>query len=118
MDKVNIDQKFSLFREQWSQKIAGRINDHLIKLVKVQGEFVWHHHDEQDELFWVHKGRLTMKLRDRDVVINQGEFLVVPRKVEHKPVADEQCELIVIEPEGTINTGEKTTDKTHQPEWI
>ena len=105
MEKVNMAQKFGLFDEHWSPKIVGELNGQYVKLAKLQGEFVWHHHDDEDELFLVVKGRLIMKLRDGDIELNEGEFLVVPRGVEHKPVAPEEAHVLLFEPKGTLNTG-------------
>ncbi|HEV8190459.1 MAG TPA: cupin domain-containing protein [Ktedonobacterales bacterium] len=112
MEKVNLAQKFSLFDEYWSPKVAGDLNDSHIKLVKVKGEFVWHHHAAEDELFLVVKGRLLMKLRDGDIWLEEGEFLVVPRGVEHCPVAPEEAHLLLLEPKGTLNTGNIQNERT------
>lgn len=103
---INLADKFAKFSEHWSPKIVARLNDLHIKAVKLEGEFVWHRHDDTDELFMVHKGVLTIKYRDRDVVLGAGEIHVVPRGVEHKPVADAECEILLIEPAGTVNTGD------------
>jgi len=105
MDKVNIAEKFTQFSEHWSPKIVGEVNNFHVKLAKLKGEFVWHHHEEEDEMFLVIKGRLLMKFRDRDVTIDEGEFIIVPHGVEHLPVAGEEVELILFEPAGTLNTG-------------
>mmetsp|Transcript_81847 Transcript_81847/g.141873 ORF Transcript_81847/g.141873 Transcript_81847/m.141873 type:complete len:145 (-) Transcript_81847:65-499(-) len=105
VDKVNLSSAFSKFSDHWSPKVAGSINDMHIKLVKVKGDFVWHHHDLEDELFLVTKGELLMKFRERDVLVSQGEFIIVPRGVEHCPVANEECEIILLEPKTTLNTG-------------
>ena len=112
MQKVNLAQKFSQFQEYWNPKIAGEINDCYLKLVKFIGEFVWHHHENEDELFLVVKGRLLMKLRDGDITVEAGEFIVIPRGVEHMPVADEECHLILLEPKTTLNTGNVTNALT------
>src|SRR5271169_4653705 len=104
MDKINIVQKFSLFQEHWSPKIVAELNGQLVKLVKFKGEFVWHHHDTEDEMFLVVKGELVMHFRDRSVSVEEGEFIVVPRGVEHKPVADEETHVILFEPKSTLNT--------------
>lgn len=112
MEKVNLAQKFNLFDEYWSPKIAGDLNDSHIKLVKVKGEFVWHHHEAEDELFLVVKGRLLMKLRDGDIWLEEGEFLVVPRGVEHCPVAPEEAHLLLLEPKSTLNTGNVQNERT------
>jgi mannose-6-phosphate isomerase-like protein (cupin superfamily) len=119
MDKVNFVQKFSLFQEHWSPKIAGELNDSYIKLVKLKGEFVWHHHDTEDELFLVIKGRLLIKLRDRDIFLEEGEFVIIPRGVEHLPIAEEEAHVLLLEPKTTLNTGNVRDEKTLlNPEWI
>src|SRR5262245_14195897 len=112
MEKVNLAQKFSRFDEYWSPKIAGDLNDAHIQLVKVKGEFVWHHHEAEDELFLVVKGRLLMKLHEGDIWLEEGEFLVVPRGVEHCPVAPEEAHLLLLEPKGTRNTGNVQNERT------
>ena len=119
MDKVNLVQKFSLFQDYWSPKIAGELNDSYIKLVKLKGEFVWHHHDTEDELFLVIKGRLLIKLRDRDIFLEEGEFVIIPRGVEHLPIAEEEAHVVLLEPKTTLNTGNVLDEKTlANPEWI
>ncbi len=117
-DVVNLAQKFSLIGDHWKPRIAGEINDSYLKLVKVKGEFVWHHHDVEDELFLVVKGRLLMRFRDGDVTVNEGEFLIVPHGVEHCPVAEEEVELILLEPKTTVNTGSAGGERTAPAEWI
>ncbi len=104
-DKVNLAQKLSLFDEQWSPKVVGELNGQHVKLVKLLGEFVWHHHDEEDELFLVVKGRFRMEYRDGEEWIEEGEFVVVPRGVEHRPVAEEGAHVMLFEPASTLNTG-------------
>ena len=106
MRKVNIEEKLALFEEHWSPKIVGELNGQHVKLVKVLGEFVWHHHDEEDELFLVVKGRFRMEFRDRSIWIEEGEFTVVPRGVEHRPVAEEEAHVLLFEPASTLNTGD------------
>ena len=108
-EKINLAQKLALFSEYWSPRIVARLNESDIMVVKVQGEFVWHKHDETDDFFLVLKGRLTIHLRDRDVVLGPGELFVVPRGVEHQPFAEEETHLLLIEPSGTPNTGDKAT---------
>jgi mannose-6-phosphate isomerase-like protein (cupin superfamily) len=117
-DVVNLAQKFTLFSDHWKPKIVGEVNDSYIKLVKVKGEFVWHHHDVEDELFLVVKGRLVMRLRDGDVTVNEGEFIIVPHGVEHCPVAEEEVELLLLEPRTTVNTGSAGGERTTAAEWI
>ena len=112
MDKVNLAQKFSLFNDYWSPKIVGEINDSHVKLVKLKGEFVWHHHDHEDELFLVVQGTLRMRFRDRDELIREGEFIIVPRGIEHLPVADEEVHIILLEPKTTLNTGNIENERT------
>src|SRR5438034_11496417 len=112
MDKVNLEQKFSLFRKHWKPKIVGELNGQHVKLVKFVGPFEWHYHEVEDELFLVVKGRFTMQFRDRDVDVEQGEFLIVPRGVEHRPVAEEEVEVMLFEPAGTLNTGNIQSDRT------
>lgn len=105
VDKVNIEEKLALFDEHWDPKIVGELNGQHVKLVKILGEFVWHHHEEEDELFLVVKGRFRMQFRDGDVWIETGEFIVVPRGVEHRPVAEEEAHVLLFEPASTLNTG-------------
>jgi mannose-6-phosphate isomerase-like protein (cupin superfamily) len=112
MEKVNLEEKFSCFTECWSPKIAGELNDSYVKLVKVKGEFVWHHHANEDELFLVVKGRLVMRFRDREVEIRPGEFLIVPRGIEHLPVAEEETHILLLEPKSTLNTGNLRSERT------
>jgi len=109
---VNLAQKFSLFTEHWSPKIVGELNDFYVKLVKFQGEFVWHHHDDEDEMFLVVKGRLQMRLRDRDLWLSEGEFVIIHRGVEHMPVAPEEVHVVLFEPKSTLNTGNVQSERT------
>jgi mannose-6-phosphate isomerase-like protein (cupin superfamily) len=112
LDKVNIAHKLSLFSDLWSQKLIGQVNDIQVKLVKLQGEYVWHHHDTEDELFMVIQGRLLMQLRDGDVWIEPGEFLIVPHGVEHCPVAREETHILLLEPATTTRGGNVQTEQT------
>ena len=112
MEKVNLAQKFALIREHWKPRIAGELNGQQVKLVKFVGEFVWHHHDAEDELFLVVKGRFRMDFRDREVWLEQGELIVVPRGVEHRPVAEAEVEVLLFEPAGTLNTGNVRSERT------
>ncbi|HST06475.1 MAG TPA: cupin domain-containing protein [Chloroflexia bacterium] len=113
MNKVNLQEKLSLFTEYWSPKIVGELNGQHIKLVKVQGEFTWHHHADEDELFLVLHGALTIKIRDRDILLREGEFFIVPRGVEHKPVAEEEAHILLLEPVAlTRNTGNVENELT------
>ena len=103
--KINLAQKLSLFSDHWSPKIVGELNGQHVKLVILLGEFVWHHHDEEDELFLVVNGRFRMEFRDREVWLEEGELIVVPRGVEHRPVAEEEASVLLFEPASTLNTG-------------
>ena len=114
MEKVNLAEKFSLFSEQWSPKIVGELNGQMVKLVKFKGPFVWHHHDHEDELFYVVKGSFDMELENKTITINQGEFIIVPRAVEHRPVAKEECEVMLFEPGSTRNTGNIENERTRK----
>ena len=105
-DKVNLADKVGLLEEPYSPGIVGYLNDYKLVVVRVQGEFVWHKHDDTDDFFLVLRGRLTIQLRDRDIELNQGELFVVPRGVEHCPKADEEAHVLLIEPRGTLNTGD------------
>jgi len=112
MNKANLLEKFALFNEYWNPKIVGELNGQQVKLVKLRGEFVWHKHDEEDELFFVVKGTLTMELREKAIMLNEGEFLIVPRGVEHRPVAKEEVWIMLFEPATTLNTGNVVDEKT------
>ena len=106
MDKVNLASKFAAFEEHWRPKVAGRVNGQEVRLVKVLGEFPWHSHADADEMFLVFRGAFRMDFRDRSVELEEGEFIVVPKGVEHRPVAEAECEIVLIEPAGTVNTGD------------
>jgi mannose-6-phosphate isomerase-like protein (cupin superfamily) len=112
MESINLTQKFSLFNDYWSPKVVGELNDFHVKLVKVKGEFVWHHHDNEDEMFLVVKGRLLIRLRDRDIWLNEGEFTIIPKGVEHMPVAEEETHVLLLEPKTTLNTGNVQNERT------
>ena len=112
MEKVNLQDKLSRIPEFWSPRIVGELNGQHVKLAKLDGEFIWHHHENEDELFLVLEGRLRMRLRDRDVVIDKGEFLIVPRGVEHLPIAEGATHVLLFEPAGTLNTGNVVSEKT------
>jgi len=114
LNKVSLSQKFSSFNDFWSPKIVGELNDSHIKLVKLKGEFDWHHHDNEDELFLVVKGQLLIKFIDNEISLNEGEFIVIPKGVDHLPVAQEEVQVVLIEPKGTLNTGNVITEKTKQ----
>ncbi|MBL8015791.1 MAG: cupin domain-containing protein [Ignavibacteria bacterium] len=112
MQKVNLKEKFSLFNEHWQPKIVGELNGQLVKLVKFKGEFDWHHHENEDEMFMVIKGSFDLEFRDRTVTLAEGEFCIVPRGVEHRPVAGNEVEVMLFEPAATRNTGNIDSDKT------
>lgn len=112
MEKVNLQEKFSKIQEHWSPKIAGEVNDSHVKLVKFIGEFVWHHHDNEDEMFLVTKGVMRMRFRDGDVLVGEGEFIIVPRGVEHMPVAEKEVHVVLFEPKTTLNTGNVRNERT------
>jgi mannose-6-phosphate isomerase-like protein (cupin superfamily) len=114
LEKVNLSDKFRLFEEHWSPKIAGEVNDSYVKLVKFQGDFVWHKHDEEDEMFLVVKGSIVIKLRDGDVRLGEGEFVVIPRGVEHMPVAEEEAHVLLFEPKSVLNTGDVRNERTRE----
>ena len=119
MEKVNIQQKLSLFSEHWSPKIVGELNGQHVKLVKFKGEFVWHKHDNEDELFYVVKGSFNMEYRDKTITVNENEFLIVPKGVEHRPVAKQEVSIMLFEPATTLNTGDAVSDLTkHQLETL
>ena len=118
MDVINIAQKFSLFQEYWQPRIAGELNDTYVKLAKLKGEFVWHLHENEDELFLVVKGKLLIKLRERDLWLEAGEFAIIPKGVEHCPVAEEEVQVILLEPKSTLNTGNLQNERTIAAEWI
>ena len=112
VDKVSLAEKFAAFTGHWSPKILADLNGQQVKAVKFQGAFVWHHHDHEDEMFLVHRGSFRMELRDRVVSLGPGDFIVIPRGVEHRPVADEEVEVVLFEPAGTLNTGSVHNDRT------
>jgi mannose-6-phosphate isomerase-like protein (cupin superfamily) len=113
MEKVNIVQKFAHIQEYWKPYIAAELNGQHVKLDKIKGEFVWHHHEHEDEMFLVVKGRFRMELRERNIWLEEGEFIVVPRGVEHRPVAEEECWILLFEPASTLNTGNLVNERTH-----
>jgi mannose-6-phosphate isomerase-like protein (cupin superfamily) len=110
--KVNVADRLQSFDERWSPRIVGELNGQMVKLVKLEGEFVWHHHDHEDELFLVVKGRLEMRFRDRTEVVEAGEFIIVPRGVEHQPYAQEEAQVMLFEPASTLNTGNVRNERT------
>ena len=114
MEKVNLAEKFNLFNDYCNPRIIGELNGQHVKAVKLKGEFVWHSHEHEDELFLVIKGKLKMEYRDRTVEINEGEFIIVPRTVEHKPVAEEEVHILLFEPATTVNTGNVKNEMTRK----
>jgi mannose-6-phosphate isomerase-like protein (cupin superfamily) len=112
MNVVDLKKKFSLFTEFWSPKIVGELNGQYVKLAKLKGEFVWHHHENEDELFMVVKGKLTIKLKDQNIELSEGQFFIIPRGVEHLPIAEEECHVMLFEPKSVLNTGNTKNEKT------
>ena len=114
MRKVNLAEKLSMFDDHWNPRIVGELNGQQVKLAKLLGPFDWHHHDDEDELFLVVKGRLRMELRDGTIDLEEGELFIVPRGVEHRPVAEEEAHVMLFEPASTLNTGNRRTEKTRE----
>ena len=112
LKKVNLTEKLSLFDSHWEPKIVGELNKQYVKIAKLKGEFVWHHHENEDELFLVVKGSLIIKLRDVDIKLNEGEFFIIPRGIAHMPVAEKEVHVLMFEPKGTVNTGNTESEKT------
>ena len=112
IEVVRLTEKLGSFQDYWSPKIVGELNDSFVKLVKLKGEFVWHHHETEDELFLVVKGSLLIKLRDRDIRVESGDFVIIPRGVEHLPVAEDEVHVLLLEPKSTLNTGNVTNERT------
>lgn len=112
MESVNLAEKFASIDKFWDPRIAGEINDSHLKLAKLQGEFVWHKHEMEDELFLVVKGTLLLRLRDRDIRLHEGEFTIIPRGVEHLPIAEEEVHVLLLEPKTTVNTGDIRNERT------
>jgi mannose-6-phosphate isomerase-like protein (cupin superfamily) len=110
--------KFNLFQQHWSPRIVGELNDSYVKLAKLKGEFVWHKHENEDELFLVVKGQLQIKLRDRDLWIKEGEFVIIPKGVEHCLVAAEEVQVMLLEPKSTLNTGDQQNERTVEAKWL
>ena len=119
MQTVTFAEKFAKFSDQWSPRVIGQLNDLHVKIAKIEGEFIWHSHADTDELFIINKGAMVMHLRDRQVPLKAGDMFIVPKGVEHKPVAEAECEIVMIEPAGTVNTGDAGGDLTvEDPPWI
>jgi len=112
MDKVNLDEKFDLIHDHWNPRVAGELNGQQVKLVKFKGEFIWHKHDHEDELFLVVQGEFDMELRDKTITIHENEFIIIPRGVEHRPVAKEEVSVMLFEPASTLNTGDQRNERT------
>ncbi|BCY18071.1 mannose-6-phosphate isomerase [Leptolinea sp. HRD-7] len=115
---INLKEKLTHVTEFWHPGIVGELNDSYLKVAKLKGEFIWHHHDTEDELFMVLKGRLVIQLREGDVTINEGEFAIIPHGVEHKPVAEEETHVLLMEPKSTRNTGTENNERTVEPDWL
>ena len=119
VEKINVTQKFNAFNQYWRPKIVGALNDSYVKVAKFKGEFIWHKHESEDELFFIVQGKLLIKVRDQpDLTLEAGEFVVIPRGVEHMPVAQDEVHVMLIEPKTTVNTGNVTGDRTVRDEWI
>ena len=118
IEPTDVTQKFELFSEYWHPKIVGELNDAYVKLAKLKGEFVWHQHEREDELFWVIKGTLVIKLRDQVLTVRPGQFVIIPKGVEHLPVAAEEVQVVLLEPKTTVNTGGTENERTVAAEWI
>lgn len=119
MEKINLNEKFQTFDAYWTPKIVGEVNSSHVKIFKAKGEFVWHSHKDEDEFFLVIKGQLTIKLRDREIHLKEGEFFIVPKGVEHQPYAPVEAHVLLFELQGVLNTGDATSEKTvENPEWI
>jgi mannose-6-phosphate isomerase-like protein (cupin superfamily) len=119
IQKINLAQKFAKVPDTYSPRIVAQVNDHAVKLSRVLGDFVWHKHENEDEMFLVTKGKLVIKLRDGDLVLEPGEFAVIPKGVEHCPVSEEECHVVLFEPKDTISTGDVRNEMTVlEPEWV
>lgn len=112
MDKINLEEKFQLFNEYWSPKIIGELNDAYVKIAKFKGEFTWHVHDNEDEMFYIVKGKLTVKFKEKNIHLEEGESIIIPKGIEHMPFAEEEVQVLLIEPKSTLNTGNVINDKT------
>jgi len=112
ISKMNVEEKFLQINDYWKPRIIGELNDSYIKMVKIKGEFIWHHHDDEDEMFFVCKGNLVIRFKDREIALNEGEFLVIPKGIEHQPIAEEEVHLLLIEPKTTLNTGNVVNERT------
>ncbi len=118
MDIINLTNALSKIPDYWHPRIAGELNDSYVKLVKLKGEFIWHQHEQEDELFLVIAGTLTIKTRQGDLILHPGEFIVIPRGVEHCPVAEEEVQVLLLEPKSTVNTGDVQNERTRDADWL
>jgi mannose-6-phosphate isomerase-like protein (cupin superfamily) len=118
IETIDIAGKFALFSEKWHPKIVGQLNDAYVKLAKLEGEFVWHRHEHEDELFLVVRGNLKIRLRDRDLQVAEGQFVIIPRGVDHLPVAEREVHVLLLEQKSTVNTGDQPGERTVEAEWI
>ena len=118
VEVIDLGKKFNMFSEYWHPRIVGELNDSYVKLAKLKGEFVWHRHEKEDELFLVVAGTLVIKLRDRDLTLRPGQLVIIPRGVEHLPVAAEEVQVLLLEPKTTVNTGDAESERTVQAEWL
>ena len=117
--KINLSEKFEMFTAHWQPKIIGELNEQYVKLGKIQGEFVMHQHEEEDELFMVIEGQLTMEMEGESIEVNEGEMIIVPKGTMHRPIAENECKILLFEPKSTLNTGDVENGRTvHQPDWI
>ena len=115
---INLAHKFSLFQDYWQPKIVGELNESHVKLVKLRGDFTWHHHDVEDELFLVVRGHLLIRLRDRDLQVGEGEFVIIPHGIDHQPVAEAEVQVLLLEPKTTVNTGTEQNERTVSAQWL
>jgi mannose-6-phosphate isomerase-like protein (cupin superfamily) len=118
IEPVDLNRKFALFSEPWHPKIVGELNDNYVKLARLKGEFVWHTHAREDELFMVLRGKLTIRLRNKDLEVGEGQFVIIPHGVEHLPVAEQEVQVLLLEPKSTVNTGDQESERTVAAEWI
>jgi mannose-6-phosphate isomerase-like protein (cupin superfamily) len=119
MERINLEDKFALFSDTWSPKVIGELNGQHVKLARIEGDFEWHHHEREDELFLVIEGSMVMQYRDREVVLQPGELVIVPRGVQHKPSSPDGAKILLFEPASTLNTGNATNERTvESPDWI
>jgi mannose-6-phosphate isomerase-like protein (cupin superfamily) len=118
MDKINLAKKMDLFHDHWKPKIVGEINDSYVKLAKLKGEFMWHHHESEDEMFFIIRGHLTIQFRDKNINLNEGEMIIIPKGIEHCPLAEEEVQVMLLEPKTTLNTGTEENERTAPLEWI